>query len=94
MYKTLLKEFFIGYKDSSKKLHEALVKKDYTEARSILIDVKGTASNLGAKQFLNVADRFLEALSEGKSSAYAGLFKEYQKYLLTLLKSIQSAFKV
>jgi len=94
MYKTLLKEFFIGYKDSSKKLHEALVKKDYTEARSILIDVKGTASNLGAKQFLNVADRFLEALSEGNSSAYAALFKEYQKYLLTLLKSIQSAFKV
>ena len=94
MYKTLLKEFFIGYKDSSKKLHEALVKKDYAEARSILIDVKGTASNLGAKQFLHIADRFLEALSEGRTSSYAALFKEYQKYLLTLLKSIQNAFKV
>jgi CheY-like chemotaxis protein len=94
MYKTLLKEFFIGYKDSSKKLHEALVKKDYAEARSILIDVKGTASNLGAKQFLHIADRFLEALSEGNSSVYATLFKDYQKYLLTLLKSIQNAFKV
>ena len=94
MYKTLLKEFFVGYKDSSKKLHEALVKKDYTEAQSILIDVKGTASNLGAKQFLNVADRFLEALSEGNSSIYSTLFKDYQKYLLTLLKSIQNAFKV
>lgn len=93
MYKTLLKEFFVGYKDSSKKLHGALVQKDYGEARSILIDVKGTASNLGAKQFLHTADRFLEALSEGNSSAYAGLFKEYQKYLLILLKSIQQAFK-
>lgn len=94
MYKTLLKEFFIGYKDSSKKLHEALVKKDYEEARSILIDVKGTASNLGAKQFLHIADRFLEALSEDNTSAYAVLFKDYQKYLLILLKSIQQAFKV
>lgn len=94
MYKTLLKEFFLGYKDSSKKLHGALVQKDYAEAQSILIDVKGTASNLGAKQFLFIADRFLEALSEGDTSAYAGLFKDYQKYLLTLLKSIQGAFKV
>jgi len=94
MYKTLLKEFFIGYKDSSKKLHEALVKKDYAEARSILIDVKGTASNLGAKQFIHITDRFLEALSESNTSAYATLFKDYQKYLLTLLKSIQNAFKV
>ncbi len=94
MYKTLLKEFFIGYKDSSKKLHGALVKKDYANARSILIDVKGTASNLGAKQFIYITDRFLEALSEGKTSAYGTLFKDYQKYLLTLLKSIQSAFKV
>jgi hypothetical protein len=59
-----------------------------------LIDVKGTASNLGAKQFLHIADRFLEALSEGNSSVYATLFKDYQKYLLTLLKSIQNAFKV
>jgi CheY-like chemotaxis protein len=94
MYKTLLKEFFIGYKDSSKKLHGALVKKDYAEARSILIDVKGTASNLGAKQFLHIADRFLEALSEGNTAAYSMLFKDYQKYLLILLKSIQQAFKV
>ncbi len=94
MYKTLLKEFFIGYKDSSKKLHGALVKKDYADARSILIDVKGTASNLGAKQFLHIADRFLEALAEGNTPVYAALFKDYQKYLLVLLKSIQNAFKV
>jgi CheY-like chemotaxis protein len=94
MYKTLLKEFFIGYKDSSKRLHGALVKQDYAEARSILIDVKGTASNLGAKQFIYITDRFLEALSENNTAAYASLFKDYQKYLLTLLKSIQNAFKV
>lgn len=94
MYKSLLKEFFVGYKDSSKKLRDALVEKDYVNAQSILIDVKGTASNLGAKQFINIADRFLEALSQGDTSSYSGLFKDYQKYLLILLKSIQNAFKV
>lgn len=93
MYKELLKEFFVGYKDSSKKLRDVLVKKEYAEAQAILIDVKGTASNLGAKQFIQITDHFLKALSEGNTAAYGGLFKDYQNYLLILLKSIQSAFK-
>ena len=94
MYKQLLKEFFVGYKDSSKQLHKVLVEKDYVEAQHILIDVKGTASNLGSKQFINVVDRFLQALSQEHEYAYNDLFKEYQTYLLALLKSIQNAFKV
>lgn len=93
MYKELLKEFFVGYKDSSKKLRDVLVKKEYAEAQALLIDVKGTASNLGAKQFIQITDHFLKALSEENTSAYGGLFKDYQNYLLILLKSIQSAFK-
>lgn len=94
MYKSLLKEFFLAYKDSSKKLHEALMKKDYKQAQNILIDVKGTASNLGAKQFIYTAEQFLEALSIGNTSIYSELFRDYQSYLLALLKSIQQAFKV
>ena len=93
MYKELLKEFFMGYKDSSKKLREALVKKDYKTAQNILIDVKGTASNLGAKQFIYTTECFLEALSSENTSAYSELFKDYQAYLLALLKRIQQAFK-
>ena len=94
LYRQLLKEFFVGYKDSSKKLHKALVEKDYVEAQHILIDVKGTASNLGSKQFINVVDRFLQALSQENTFPYNDLFKEYQTYLLALLKSIQNVFKV
>lgn len=94
MYKELLKEFFLGYKDSSKRLREVLVQKDYKEAQNILIDVKGTASNLGAKQFIYITERFLEALSEKNTAVYGVLFKDYQAYLLALLKSIQQAFKV
>jgi len=94
MYKELLKEFFIGYKDSSKKMREALVAKDFHAAQNILIDVKGTASNLGAKQFIYITEQFLEALSAGNTAAYSSLFKDYQTYLLALLKSIQQAFKV
>lgn len=94
LYRQLLKEFFVGYKDSSKKLHKALVEKDYVEAQHILIDVKGTASNLGSKQFINVVDRFLQALSQESTYTYNDLFKEYQTYLLALLKSIQNVFKV
>jgi len=93
MYKELLREFFVGYKDSSKKLRDALVNKDYEAAQAILVDVKGTASNLGAKQFIQITDRFLKELSEGNTVAYGGLFKDYQSFLLSLLKSIQSAFK-
>jgi len=93
MYKELLKEFFMGYKDSSKKMREALVNKDYQEAQNILIDVKGTASNLGAVQFITITEHFLEALSNDNKAAYSTLFKEYQSYLLALLKSIQAAFK-
>ena len=93
MYKELLKEFFLGYKDSSKKLRDILVAKDYKAAQDLLIDVKGTASNLGAKQFIQITDHFLEALSEGKVPAYGGLFKDYQNYLLALLKNIQKAFQ-
>ena len=93
MYKELLKEFFVGYKDSSKKLRDALVKKDYEAAQAILIDVKGTASNLGAKQFIQITDSFLKELSAGNTVAYGGLFKDYQSFLLSLLKSIQSAYK-
>ena len=94
MYRGVLKEFFLGYKDSSKKLREALIAKNYSGAQEILIDVKGTASNLGAKQLVYITERFLEALAEEKSSAYAALFKDYQSYLLALLKSIQNAFKI
>ncbi len=94
MYKELLKEFFIGYKDSSKRMRDALVQKNYKEAQSILIDVKGTASNLGAKQFIMITEKFLEALSKGDTASYSQLFKDYQNYLLALLKSIQAAFKV
>ncbi len=93
MYKELLKEFFVGYKDSSKKLRDVLVNKEYAEAQALLIDVKGTASNLGAKQFIQITDHFLKELSEGNVAAYGGLFKDYQNYLLILLKSIQNAFK-
>ncbi len=93
MYKELLKEFFVGYKDSSKKLRDLLVAKEYAEAQALLIDVKGTASNLGAKQFIQVTDHFLKALSEENVAAYGGLFQDYQNYLLILLKSIQAAFK-
>lgn len=93
MYKELLKEFFLGYKDSSKKLRDILVAKDYKAAQDLLIDVKGTASNLGAKQFIQITDHFLQALSEGKVPAYGGLFKDYQNYLLALLKNIQKAFQ-
>ncbi len=93
MYKELLKEFFLGYKDSSKRLRDILVAKDYKAAQDLLIDVKGTASNLGAKQFIQITDHFLEALSEGKVPAYGGLFKDYQNYLLILLKNIQKAFQ-
>jgi len=93
MYKELLKEFFIGYKDSSKKMREALVQKDYKAAQDILIDVKGTASNLGAVQFITITEHFLEAIANDNKAAYSTLFKEYQSYLLALLKSIQAAFK-
>ena len=93
MYKELLKEFFLGYKDSSKKLRDVLVQKDYEAAQAILVDVKGTASNLGAKQFIQITDHFLEALSKGDTAAYGSLFKDYHTYLLSLLKSIQTAFK-
>lgn len=94
MYKELLKEFFIGYKDSSKRMHAALVAKDYAGAQAILVDVKGTASNLGAKQFITITERFLEALANDEKAKYGKLFNDYQKYLLALLKSIQQAFKV
>lgn len=93
MYKELLKEFFIGYKDSSKKMHKALVDKDYAQAQEILIDVKGTASNLGAVQFITITEHFLQALANENTAAYAQMFKDYQKYLLALLKSIQAAFE-
>jgi CheY-like chemotaxis protein len=94
MYRGLLRDFFVSYKDSAKKLRDALVQKDYKEVQSILIDLKGTASNLGAKQFIYVVDRFISELSRKNTSAYSGLFKEYQSNLLILLKSIQNAFKV
>jgi len=93
MYKELLKEFFLGYKDSSKKMREALVKKDYAQAQAILIDVKGTASNLGAVQFITITEHFLQALSNDNKASYGQMFKDYQNYLLALLKSIQAAFK-
>jgi CheY-like chemotaxis protein len=94
MYRGLLRDFFVSYKDSAKKLRDALVQKDYKEVQSILIDLKGTASNLGAKQFIYVVDHFISELSRKNTSAYSGLFKEYQNNLLILLKSIQNAFKV
>lgn len=94
MYRGLLRDFFVSYKDSAKKLRDALVQKDYKEVQSILIDLKGTASNLGAKQFIYVVDRFLNELSKKNTSVYSELFKEYQSNLLILLKSIQNAFKV
>ena len=93
MYKELLKEFFLGYKDSSKKMREALVKKDYKAAQDILIDVKGTASNLGAVQFITITEHFLQALANENKASYSQMFKDYQNYLLALLKSIQAAFK-
>lgn len=93
MYKELLKEFFLGYKDSSKKMREALVQKDYAQAQAILIDVKGTASNLGAVQFITITDHFLQAIANDNKAAYGQMFKDYQSYLLALLKSIQAAFK-
>lgn len=93
MYKELLKEFFLGYKDSSKKMREALVKKDYAAAQDILIDVKGTASNLGAVQFITITEHFLQALANDNKASYGQMFKDYQSYLLALLKSIQAAFK-
>ena len=92
MYKQLLREFFVAYKDSPKKLREALMQEDYKEVQSILIDLKGTASNLGAIQFIHVLERFLSELLKRNTAAYSGLFKEYQKNLLLLLKSIQKAF--
>ena len=93
MYKELLKEFFVTYKDSSKRMHASLVAKDYAEAKNILIDVKGTSSNMGAKQFIYTVDAFLVALSEENKKLYGPLFKDYQAHLLALLKSIQIAFK-
>ncbi len=93
MYKELLKEFFVTYKDSSKRMHAALVAKDYNEAKNILIDVKGTSSNMGAKQFIYTVDAFLVALSKDNKKVYGSLFKDYQAHLLALLKSIQVAFK-
>ena len=93
MYKELLKEFFVTYRDSSKRMHASLVAKDYNEAKNILIDVKGTSSNMGAKQFIYTVDAFLVALSEDNKKVYSSLFKEYQAHLLALLKSIQVAFK-
>ncbi|MBE0498331.1 MAG: response regulator [Campylobacterales bacterium] len=94
MYRGLLREFFVSYRDSAKNLRDALVQKDYIEVQSILIDLKGTASNLGAKQFIYVVDHFIDALSKKNTSAYSELFKEYQSNLLILLKSIQNSFKV
>ena len=93
MYKELLKEFFVTYKDSSKRMHASLVAKDYAEAKNILIDVKGTSSNMGAKQFIYTVDAFLVAISEDNKKLYGPLFKDYQAHLLALLKSIQVAFK-
>ena len=93
MYKELLKEFFVTYKDSSKRMHAALVAKDYDEARNILIDVKGTSSNMGAKQFIYTVDAFIQAISDDNKASFSKLFKDYQAHLLALLKSIQVAFK-
>ena len=93
MYKELLKEFFVTYKDSSKRMHASLIAKDYVEAKNILIDVKGTSSNMGAKQFIYTVDAFLVAISQDNKKLYGPLFKDYQSHLLSLLKSIQVAFK-
>ena len=62
LYRALLRQFADNRESSTTRMQEALDRRDYVTAERLAHTVKGSATNLGAKELSNLADRLERAI--------------------------------
>ena len=87
-YDEILQEFLQTYNDSAQQLQKLINAKNLNEADAHLIDISGTAANIGATSLHKVTQEFKSALHD-RASNLNELFQNYYKTLQKTLQEIQ-----
>lgn len=89
LYKEILTEFVQTYGDSDDMLNGYFVHDDAEAAKSLLLDIRGIAANIGAKQLSDTAEELREAILDNIEVKYNALFEKYREQLAALLNDIK-----
>ncbi|NPA59761.1 MAG: Hpt domain-containing protein, partial [Epsilonproteobacteria bacterium] len=88
-YKEILIQFRDTYSNSSQKLEKLFQSSNMQEASQYLLDISGTAANIGAINISEISKELREVIKNPKDSKYLELFKKYSTSLQTLLEDIK-----
>ncbi len=90
LYREILNEFVEMYGKSDEMLHQFIVHDDAKGAKALLLDIRGIAANIGAKQLSDTAEELREAILDGKEAQYTPLYERYCEHLPKLLTDIKN----
>lgn len=89
LYRDILKDFVIKYKNSSSVLLEMLKAKEFIRSDKFLLDILDVSSNIGADNLHKMAQNIRFTLQNDKMKV-AFYLKEYNKQLKILLNEIKN----
>jgi len=89
LYKEILTEFVQTYGNSDDVLNGYFVHDDTEASKSLLLDIRGIAANIGAKQLSDTAEELREAILDNIEVKYNTLFEKYKEQLAALLSDIK-----
>jgi len=88
-YKEIINEFTSSYRNSAETLRKLLDEKKITLADSLLLDIIGVASNIGAERIHDIATEFKHELKTNNRESINKLLQEYSDAVEELLIAIK-----
>lgn len=88
LYKEILSEFQLLYRDSDEKIEQWISEGNIDEAKALLLDVKGIGESIGTAELTQTAEEFRGALINQQHDEYAKLLKRYRAQLRSILSDM------
>lgn len=89
-YREILSEFITDYGDSADRLGDFLRAHDMQAADTLLLDIVGVASNIGAHSLGDIASHLKLSLTDTNEKSYFSLYDQYKVQLERLTQEIKA----
>jgi len=89
LYRLLLEDFLVNYKDSDMQLAAEIGKKDYGAIHAMIVDLEGISGTLGAKRLYALTQKIRQVLQRQTYGILPDYLEEYREELGRLKEEIQ-----
>jgi len=94
LYRLLLEDFLVNYKDSDTQLATKIGEKDYGAIHAMIVDLEGISGTLGAKRLYTLTQKIRQVLQRQAYGILPDYLEEYREELGRLKEEIRKYLSV